>query len=280
MSEQAKTNWKETILWWVTLFLKPALLLGAGVLLIVALGVAQRRGWLSAGAGGTGNQPKAATEEEDVLYICPMQCTPPLGKPGRCPVCGMELVPSSSGDGKGDGRSIQIDPASRRVANIRTVAVKSVAASREIRAVGVRVVISNEDGRLKIGDYATAAVEVPVTHPATGGKVLVVPRNAVLMAGDHSVVYVDTKSGRFELRRVEPGPTVGRDIVLLSGVKEGERVATSGNFLIDSEMQLAGNPSLIDPTKADEPQEPAEAEGPSAPDLPPIGPIQLMEAAP
>jgi hypothetical protein len=71
------------------------------------------------------------------------------------------------------------------------------------------------------------------------------------MAGDNSVVYVETEPGRFELRRVELGPSLGEEIVILNGVKEGESVATNGNFLIDSQMQLAGNPSLIDPTKAD-----------------------------
>ena len=76
------------------------------------------------------------------------------------------------------------------------------------------------------------------------------PRSAVLMAGNQSVVYVETEPGRFEIRRVVLGPSCGDQIAILSGVKEGEQVATKGNFLIDSQMQLAGNPSLIDPTKA------------------------------
>jgi hypothetical protein len=44
--------------------------------------------------------------------------------------------------------------------------------------------------------------------------------------------------------------------VIRSGVKQGEQVATRGNFLIDSQMQLAGNPSLIDPSRL----EPADDE--------------------
>jgi hypothetical protein len=70
------------------------------------------------------------------------------------------------------------------------------------------------------------------------------------MAGDNSVVYVETQPGRFEIRRVVLGSRCGERIAILEGVKEGEQVATRGNFLIDSQMQLAGNPSLIDPTKA------------------------------
>ena len=500
MTEQSKTSWRKVVQATAAVCLKPMLFLVAGILLIVVLGTAQRLGWISSGSGGTAAH-QSVPQEEDTLYICPMMCTPPLSEPGRCPVCGMELVPLSSNDKSGDGRSIQIDPASRRVANIRTVAVKLVAASREIRTVGrlsydegklktlaayvdgrldrlyadytgvvvnkgdvlallyspelytaqtellaakrtmetsrdtmysevldsrslvesarqklvdlgmteqqvakleesgqpvtrielvapihgtviereasegayvktgqpiyrladlstlwlmlelfpedaaavrygqrvtaemqslpgeefagrvafidpmvdpktrtvgVRVVIPNGEGRLKVGDYATAAIKVPVGNsgdpqtevydPELAGKwisprhpqivqdelgkcticgielvpaarfgfsdkplpvrkQLVVPRDAVLMAGDNSVVYVEEEPGRFELRRVEVGPSLGDEIVVVRGVSEGEHVATNGNFLIDSQMQLAGKPSLIDPEKA----EPAES---------------------
>jgi hypothetical protein len=44
--------------------------------------------------------PGRVPRKSDVLYICPMMCTPPVSEPGRCPVCGMELVPSSTGDGR------------------------------------------------------------------------------------------------------------------------------------------------------------------------------------
>ena len=75
------------------------------------------------------------------------------------------------------------------------------------------------------------------------------PRDAVLMAGNHSVLYVETEPGRFEIRRVVLGPPCGDRIVIRSGVQRGDQVATRGNFLIDSQMQLAGNPSLIDPSR-------------------------------
>jgi Cu(I)/Ag(I) efflux system membrane fusion protein len=78
---------------------------------------------------------------------------------------------------------------------------------------------------------------------------LVVPRNAVLMAGAHSVVYVEKEPGRFEIRPVVLGLLRRDQAVNHKGVKEGEQVAVKGNFLLDSQMQLAGNPSLIDPTR-------------------------------
>ncbi len=86
----------------------------------------------------------------------------------------------------------------------------------------------------------------PVPQPES----LFVPRSAVLMAGGNSVVYVETEPGRFEIRPVTVGQILRDKIVVLEGLKVGEQVATAGNFLIDSQMQLAGKPSLIDPTRA------------------------------
>jgi Cu(I)/Ag(I) efflux system membrane fusion protein len=93
-------------------------------------------------------------------------------------------------------------------------------------------------------DYGFAGEPVP--HPQS----LYVPRAAVLLAGGNSVVYVETEPGRFEIRPVTVGPVLRDKIVTLDGLEAGEQVATAGNFLIDSQMQLAGKPSLIDPTRA------------------------------
>lgn len=484
----------ETRRWWIRLFLQPVLFLACGAILLVGLGMAQRSGLIS--AGGSGGRSHASSGDSSTRYICPMMCTPPQAQPGRCPVCAMELVPATSGNGNSDSRSIHIDPATRRIANIRTVAVASQPVTRTIRAigelrydegtlktisayvdgrldrlyadytgvvvkqgdhlallysprlysgqvelllakkarekgrsakiagvsesnddlyksakerlillgmtemqiehleetgqansrmhlcapiggtvieklavegqyvkegdaiykladlttvwlklrlfpedaatvrygqkvsaefqslpgrtfagrvafidpnvdpktrtVGVRVVIPNPDGLLRVGDYAKAMIDVPLgdTHqslaydpelankwisprhphviadaagncpicgvdlvpaaqfgftdePSDHGEALVVPRDAVLMAGNNSVLYVETEPGRFEIRRVVLGASVGDQIVIRSGLQLGEHVATRGNFLIDSQMQLAGNPSLIDPTKLD-----------------------------
>ena len=88
-------------------------------------------------------------------------------------------------------------------------------------------------------------VDQPVSQP----KSITIPRSALLMAGAHSVVYVETEPGRFELRNVTLGPILKNEAIILGGLKPGEKVATSGNFLIDSQMQLSGKPSLIDPTR-------------------------------
>ena len=103
--------------------------------LIVALGLAQRFGWITS-ASHSGQPQTTAAADKSTRYICPMMCTPPQSEPGRCPVCAMELVPATSGGGDTDSQSIQIDPAARRVANIQTVPVKQTSASRTIRVIG------------------------------------------------------------------------------------------------------------------------------------------------
>ena len=121
------------------------------------------------------------------------------------------------------------------------------------RTVSVRVELDNLDGRVRVGDYATALIDIPLS--LADDQALVISRTAVLSAGENDLVYVETSPGRFEIRRVLVGPSAGADIVILQGLAEGESVAAKGNFLIDSAMQLAGNPSLIDPTRAEAPSE-------------------------
>jgi Cu(I)/Ag(I) efflux system membrane fusion protein len=87
-------------------------------------------------------------------------------------------------------------------------------------------------------------------EPLPQPESLYVPRSAVLLAGGNSIVYVEIKPGEFEIRPVTVGPILRDKIVILEGLNAGETVATAGNFLIDSQMQLAGKPSLIDPTRA------------------------------
>ncbi|QDT16690.1 efflux RND transporter periplasmic adaptor subunit [Alienimonas californiensis] len=121
-------------------------------------------------------------------------------------------------------------------------------------------IVRDEPGECPVcGMDLVPASELGFAESRTADRsVLTVPRDAVLRAGSNSVVYVETDPGRFELRTVELGPTAKGRTVVVSGLEAGETVATGGNFLIDSQMQLAGNPSLIDPTRAKPLEEPAD----------------------
>jgi hypothetical protein len=79
-----------------------------------------------------------------------------------------------------------------------------------------------------------ADVEFRVNIPSK----LTVPADAVLNAGERKTVFVDRGNGYFEPRQVKTGEREGDRIQILSGLSGGERVVTSGNFLIDSESQM------------------------------------------
>lgn len=109
-------------------------------------------------------------------------------------------------------------------------------------------------------------------EPPSEQRVVTVPRDAVLLTGDSGVIYVETEPGRFEIRHVTVGPMSENETVIIEGLAAGETVATHGNFLIDSQMQLAGNPSLLDPSQA-----PIYAAGPI--ELPERQPVVLSGEA-
>lgn len=79
-------------------------------------------------------------------------------------------------------------------------------------------------------------VDVEFTAKAPAG--ISIPEEAVLDSGMHKIVYVETSDGVFEPRAVEIGTTYGDRVTITRGLAEGERVVTSGNFLIDSESRM------------------------------------------
>jgi hypothetical protein len=70
------------------------------------------------------------------------------------------------------------------------------------------------------------------------GKQVVVPQEAVMDSGAEQLVFVAHEGGYFEPRMVRLGAKVGAEFIVLGGLKAGERVVTSANFLIDSESKL------------------------------------------
>jgi Cu(I)/Ag(I) efflux system membrane fusion protein len=78
---------------------------------------------------------------------------------------------------------------------------------------------------------------------------LVIPASAPLITGKRAVVYVAVQGrpGVFEGREIVLGPRAGEDYLVIEGLSEGELVVTSGNFKIDSAIQLLAKPSMMDP---------------------------------
>jgi Cu(I)/Ag(I) efflux system membrane fusion protein len=104
---------------------------------------------------------------------------------------------------------------------------------QKTRTVQVRVELPNKHGKLKPGMFA----HVVIRH--TMGEGLLVPASAVIRTGKHDIVYRAEKEGRFVPVEVEISPfNFGDRFEILGGLKAGDRVATSANFLIDSESRL------------------------------------------
>jgi membrane fusion protein, copper/silver efflux system len=105
---------------------------------------------------------------------------------------------------------------------------------RQTRTMRVRASFANPRGELRPGMYAVAAFRAPVTVAAAP----VVPVTAVVRTGRRSVVYVEVEDGIFEQREIQVGHRAANSFVVLSGLKPGELVVSSGGFLVDSEAQL------------------------------------------
>jgi Cu(I)/Ag(I) efflux system membrane fusion protein len=72
------------------------------------------------------------------------------------------------------------------------------------------------------------------------GKKLMIPESAVIDTGKGMVAYVDLGNGAFEPREIKTGLRSDGYIEVLRGLKNGDKVVSSANFLVDSEAQLKG----------------------------------------
>jgi Cu(I)/Ag(I) efflux system membrane fusion protein/cobalt-zinc-cadmium efflux system membrane fusion protein len=100
------------------------------------------------------------------------------------------------------------------------------------RTARVRLVFTNPGLLLRPGMFVNVDLEIPM------GRQLVVPASAVFQTGTREIAFIDHGGGYLEPREIVVGPQVGDDFVVLKGLKPGERIVTSANFLIDSESQL------------------------------------------
>ncbi|MFA6286113.1 MAG: efflux RND transporter periplasmic adaptor subunit [Opitutaceae bacterium] len=102
------------------------------------------------------------------------------------------------------------------------------------RTVQARLVVPNPDGKIRPGMFADVRLEAELSPDA-----VLVPDLAVLRSGERNTVFVALGDGSFEPRTVELGArTADNRYEVRSGVVAGERVVTSGQFLLDSESQL------------------------------------------
>ncbi len=119
------------------------------------------------------------------------------------------------------------------------------AVTRTLRA---RIELANPGTRLKPGMFATLSLV-----SGGGRQVVLVPSEAVIRTGERSLVVIAEGAGKFRQQDVEVGIEQGDSSEIRKGLKAGDKVVLSGQFLIDSEASLkAGMARMEAPAKASE----------------------------
>ena len=290
---------------------------------------------LAAGCGRSAEHSPAVSPSEhetalehaqkhlDPTYVCPMHPQVVRSAPGRCPICGMDLVAKEAEASEADQATAVVEEApavtvSDAVVNqlgVRTAEVRRGTLSRHIEGSGVflrstarsarpgnqsadpsgnsagtsgsamlvlaqvfeseaplvrqgqtahvrfpnlgarewtgtvtsletqisqtthtlqfRVSVDNEGASIPGG---MSAVVTLVVDPVV--DVLLVPREAVIVTGKGARVILALGGGRFQPREVDAEDVGEDEIVIRSGLEEGERVVVSAQFLLDSEANL------------------------------------------
>ena len=133
-------------------------------------------------------------------------------KPGNSATVTVDAYPGRSFSGRIDQILPQVDPMTRTVR--------------------VRLVFSNPGIVLKPGMYVNVSIAAPL------GRQLVIPSSGILQAGTRQIAFIDHGQGYLEPREVEVGPRIDDRVVVLKGLRAGEHIVSSANFLVDSEAQL------------------------------------------
>jgi RND family efflux transporter MFP subunit len=126
------------------------------------------------------------------------------------------------------------------------------------RTVPVRFVFRNPGVALMPGMFVNVSMSIPL------GRQLVIPASGVLQAGTRQVAFIDRGGGYLEPREVEVGPRLDDHVVVLKGLREGERIVSSANFLLDSESQLQAAIASFAPPPSSAPGEDRSAASPPA----------------
>ena len=128
------------------------------------------------------------------------------------------------------------------------------------RTVRARIRVDNPGALLKPGMFATVSLRGPQARAA-----VVVPAEAVIATGKRKLVMVAAAGGRFAQREVATGIEARQDgvevVEITRGLRSGEQVVVSGQFLLDSEASLKAPPA----TTAQSAQSATTAAGQSAP---------------
>lgn len=125
--------------------------------------------------------------------------------------------------------------------------VESVKSDVDIgtRSLRARIRIANPDAALKPNMYA----DVVIRDIARRDDKITIPREALIRTGTRTAVVLALDGGRFQPVEVVPGEEYGDWVEIRQGIKEGDTVVTSGQFLIDSEASVRASFQRMEPVE-------------------------------
>jgi cobalt-zinc-cadmium efflux system membrane fusion protein len=101
------------------------------------------------------------------------------------------------------------------------------------RTVKARIEVANPGRKLKPEMFATVELSLPADAP----PVVAIPEDALQDLDGNKVVFVTEKDAEFAARQVQAGRATGGMIEIVAGLKEGERYAVKGAFILKSELK-------------------------------------------
>ena len=109
--------------------------------------------------------------------------------------------------------------------------------SEDTRTALARAIVSNDSGKFRPGTFVQASILVPSQEEA-----VVIPKSSVQLVQDHPCVFV-WGDAAFELREITMGVSDGREVEILTGLCEGEAVASENAFHLKAEYvkSMAGD---------------------------------------
>jgi len=109
------------------------------------------------------------------------------------------------------------------------------------RTARVRLVFANPGMKLTPGMYVNVVIHTSM------GRRLVAPAGAVFQSGTRQIVFLNHGEGNLEPKEIQIEGRAGEDFIISKGLKAGDSVVTSANFLIDSEAQLQAAAGAFEP---------------------------------
>jgi len=154
-------------------------------------------------------------------------------------------VPEGQSHSIAPGLPVKVSPTGAPEALVGKVDTVLPDVNPATRTIKVRIVLPNKGRRLLPGMFTTVRFDAGQEKEA-----LLVPSEAVIRTGQRNIVMVDTGKNGFVAADIKTGREATGMVEVLDGLKAGQKVVTSGQFLIDSEASLRGTATRMEAVPA------------------------------